>query len=220
GHIHPIAILLGACYATAALLQVAVKQALPFPAPETYDLNLVDLYSQDLSLLYESVSFDEVYLAGAGAIGNAFVYALSLFNVEGTLNIADADRVSEGNLQRCLLFDNNDVNLPKADRLCEAVKRIMPKVTGVPHVKRLQEVPARDPARAWLKRLIVAVDSPRARRLLQTEIPREVFDASTTGIAEVALHFSQQPPIGACLSCAYHHTPDEDAHDRHVAEAL
>jgi hypothetical protein len=64
------------------------------------------------------------------------------------------------------------------------------------------------------------VDSPRARRSLQAEIPGQVFDASTTGIGEIVLHFHQQPTSGACMSCVYHQSPEEDAHERHVADTL
>lgn len=62
---------------------------------------------------------------------------------------------------------------------------------------RLQDVPAKQGGGAWLKRLIVGVDSPRARRNLQTEVPGEVYDASTTGISEVVVHFS--PTAGGPL---------------------
>jgi hypothetical protein len=197
-----------------------LKQALSFPKPEVYDINLSELFGDDLPLLYEATSFGEAYLAGAGAIGNAFIYALSQFDVDGTLTVADPDAVSQSSLQRCVFFSRDDVTRPKAERLCTAIERVLPKVKAIPHIGRLQNVPTRNPARRWLKRLIVAVDSPRARRSLQSEIPGEVFDASTTGIAEVVLHFHRQPTDLACLSCAYHHTPEEDAHDQHVAEVL
>jgi len=46
---------------------------------------------------------------------------------------------------------------------------------------------------------------------LLSEFPGEVFDASTTGISEVDLHFHKQPTTGPCLGCVYPHTPQEDA---------
>jgi hypothetical protein len=73
---------------------------------------------------------------------------------------------------------------------------------------------------AWLKRLIVGVDSPRARRKLQTEIPGAVFDASTTGAREVVFHFHRQPTAQACMSCVYHESPEEHAREKHIAEAI
>jgi hypothetical protein len=50
---------------------------------------------------------------------------------------------------------------------------------------------------------------------------REIFDASTTGIAEVVVHFHSLPTNGdACMSCIYYEAPDELAHEAHVAQLL
>src|SRR5262249_27665946 len=68
--------------------------------------------------------------------------------------------------------------------------------------------------------LIVAVDSRRARRGLQNEMPRAVFDASTTGITEVVLHVNRIPSAHACMSCIYHEAPDDAAHEAHIADSL
>jgi len=68
--------------------------------------------------------------------------------------------------------------------------------------------------------LITTVDSRRVRRSLQREIPWQVFDASTTGIEELVLHFNQQPSQLACLSCVYRMEIEEMRHEEHVAEAL
>lgn len=219
GQIHPVALLLGACYAVGAALKLATNNLLPFPSPEILSVDLSEILGDDLRLLYHPVAFEEAYLAGAGAIGNGFVYALSCFDAAGQLHVADDDSITGGNLQRCLFFEPEHVGTPKAEQLCTASKRFLPKVTATPHAMRLQNVPARF-AGPWLKRLIVGVDSPRARRNLQTEIPQEVFDASTTGIAEIVLHFHRQPTNDACMSCVYHQSPQENAHERHVAEAL
>ena len=51
-------------------------------------------------------------------------------------------------------------------------------------------------------------------------MPRRVFDASTTGITEVVLHFNRSPSSYACMSCVYYEAPDETAHEQHVAELL
>jgi molybdopterin/thiamine biosynthesis adenylyltransferase len=214
--IHPAGLVLGACYAVGAVLKKALR--LPYPSPDTLQINLRELVGDDLPKLYELVSFDEAHLAGAGAIGNGFLYGLSQFQVRGTLHICDDDTVSDGNLQRCVFFTQGDVNAPKADRLCHAAREYLPTVRMIPHNSRLQDLSGR--TGAWLKRLIVGVDSPRARRKLQSEIPGAVFDASTTGVSEVVFHYHKQPTNHACLSCIYHENPEEHAHEKHIAEAL
>lgn len=219
GKIHPVGILLGACYAVGAALKLATNNLLRFPAPELLRVNLTEILGDDLLLLYRQAYLDEAHLAGAGAVGNGFLYGLGCFDIAGRLHVADDDTISDGNLQRCVLFESEHVGKSKARQLCTAAKLLVPKIAAIPHVVRLQDVPGRY-AGPWLKRLIVGTDSPRARRSLQTEIPGEVFDASTTGISEIVLHFHQQPTGGACMSCVYHQSPEEDAHERHVAATL
>jgi hypothetical protein len=136
------------------------------------------------------------------------------------MNIVDEDVVSDGNLQRCVFFNSNDVDLPKAVQLCKTAKTLFPNVALKAHTTRLQNVSAKKGGGPWLKRLIVGVDSPRARRSLQSEIPGEVYDASTTDISEVVIHFNRQPNEMACLSCLYHESPEEQAHEKHVADTL
>jgi hypothetical protein len=218
-NIHPVGILLGACYAVGAILKRAFNELLPFPSAQTLRINLAELLGKDLSLLDKPVSLDEAYLAGAGAIGNGFVYGLSQFKASGLLHIVDDDSVSNGNLQRCIYFTDGHVGLPKSDILCEVIASVLPEIKTISHKMRLQDVPAKK-AGAWLKRLIVGVDSPRARRSLQSELPQEVFDASTTDITEVVLHFNRQPTELACMGCIYYESPEEHAHEHHVAETL
>ena len=218
-NLHPIGLLLGACYAVGAVLKKAFNDLLPYPSPPTLKISLAELLGRDLSLLNESVDFGEAYLAGAGAIGNGFIYGMSQFEVSGQLHVVDDDSVSNGNLQRCIFFTDKHVGLFKSDVLCEAIGIAFPRVKAVSHKVRLQDVPGKKRG-AWLKRLIVGVDSPRARRSLQSEVPGEVFDASTTGIEEVVLHFNRQPSDLACMGCVYYESPEEHAHEIHVAEAL
>lgn len=219
GRIHRIGILLAACYATAAALKMALGDVLPFHVPALIHVRLSDILGPDLPLIYKPVFIEDTYLAGGGAVGNGFIYALSQFDARGELNVVDDDRVSDGNLQRCLLFEEEHLNQPKAEVLSAAASKMLPKLSAIPRKARIQDLPERK-AGPWLKKLVVGVDSPRARRSLQSEFPGEVFDVSTTGISEVVLHFHKQPTKGACLGCVYPHTPQEDAHENHVAEAL
>ncbi len=214
--VHRVLCLLAACYAAATVTRSIVGSTI---APARYPLvvDLAELLGEDLPALRRTTEFGVAFLAGAGAIGNSFVLGLSCLNTSGTLLVADPDSVSAGNLNRCFYFSDLDVRHPKAAALCERAAPEVPRVRLVPHATRLQDVPGAD----HIERLIVAVDSRRARRHLQEQIPRTVFDASTTGIAEVVLHFNDVTQRQhACLSCVYRAEAAEDAHERHVAEAL
>ncbi len=216
---HPIALLVAACYACAAILRAAVGSQLPFPCPDPLIVDVRAMFGNQLPRPDSLVDFGAAHLAGAGAIGNGFVSGLAQFSARGRLYISDDDLVTGGNLQRCLHFSEADVDKAKADVLCATIARLSPKVDAKPFVGRIQNHPAKF-AGAWLPRLIVGVDSPRARRELQSEIPGEVFDASTTGAAEIVMHFHKQPTELACLACAYHESPEEYAHEKHVAAWL
>jgi molybdopterin/thiamine biosynthesis adenylyltransferase len=217
--LHPIVRLISACYACAAVIKAVIGDRLPYPSPDEFYVDIDDLLGGDASVLRKEVEISETYLAGAGAIGNGFVLGLLHLKGRGKIYVVDDDQVSDGNLQRCALFQAEDVGKFKAQVLCDAAARVRPAIEFIPKAARLQDLSsATNPA--WLKRLVVAVDSPRARRNLQNEIPGEVFDASTTGAAEIVFHYHIQPNPGACLCCVYPSNPDEHAHERHIAEAL
>jgi len=205
-----------ACYACSAAATVAIPGLAPTRETIQFCISDLALPSQMWS---DEVQLDATYLAGAGAVGNGFIWALRHFRLRGQLDIVDPDDVSSGNLNRQVWFGGDDVEKPKAERLALHAQPYFPYLALVPHKGELQSL--KNPVDPWwLKRLIVGVDSRRVRRHLQGELPREVYDASTTGIEEVVLHFNRQPNGLACLGCIYHETPRERAREEHVAEAL
>ncbi len=215
-HIPAILGLTIACYASAVVLNRALDNALPFNPPEPLVLSFNQL-GIDWSSALKPIDLGQAYLAGAGAIGNGFLWAARHLNLCGQLDIVDDDCVSSGNLHRQVWFNANDITLPKVDQLAKRCQHHFPWLTLVPRRCRLQGLPEKS-SDAWLQRLIVAVDSRRARRGLQNEFPREVFDASTTDIREVVIHHNIQPTTRACLSCIYEPDNEEFSQEKHIAE--
>ncbi len=216
---HDALLLISACYTTGfALRQLITTDALPFPTEIRVDFR--DLIG-DLTFLEDSVNIGDTFLAGAGAIGNGFVSGLVTFpNLKGRLTIVDDDTVSQGNLNRCILFTEADVGKNKAISLAEYAQTRLPHLDVKAHKLQLSKVPERERGATWLQRLVVGVDSRRTRRSLQSEMPKEVFDASTTGISEFVLHHNMQPNTHACMSCIYAQELEELQHERHVADKL
>jgi hypothetical protein len=218
-HIHSALLLLGACYAAARIMKAVIGDLLPFPYADPLILNIDQLIGSNFAC-NDVFDIETTYLAGAGAVGNGFLLALSLFNVKGKLHITDPDAVDDGNLNRCIWFNDSDIGFNKAERIVQLAQTSFPQLELVPHGCELKQASATNGG-PWLKRLVIGVDSRRARRNLQTEIPGEVYDASTTNIQEIVLHFNRQPLNGlACLSCIYYQDNGELAHERHVADAL
>jgi hypothetical protein len=214
--LHPALSLVSACYVTSAVLKLATADAIPYPSPDPLILELDRLGLPGRGASARPIDICRSYLAGAGAVGNGFLWALQYFDVRGRLDIVDFDVVTAENLQRQVWFTEEDVGETKAERLAERAWRAFPGVQIVPRVCRLQDLREKGPG-PWLNRLIVGVDSPRARRALQDEIPGEVFDASTTGVSEIVLHHHKQPTEGACLSCIYAPGGAERAREREIA---
>jgi E1 N-terminal domain/ThiF family len=205
-----------ACYACAAVMQRVFKDRLPFQIPAPLVIPFAQ-FGVDFDALSADIDLGRTHLAGAGAIGNGFLWAVRRLKIHGELIIADDDRVSSGNLNRQIWFTTEDINQPKAERLATHAKPYFPDLKLEPQTKRLQELRTDGP---WLKRVIVAVDSRRARRNIQNEFPGEVFDASTTDIREVVVHYHKQPNGNACLSCIYEPDHEEMAREAHIAEHL
>jgi hypothetical protein len=210
--------LLVACYTSASVMQSVLQERLPFHVPSPLRISF-DEMGIDTRAFKEPVNIGRSYLAGAGAIGNGFLWAARHLNVHGQLDIADDDFVSSGNLNRQIWFTKADINLPKAERLALNAQGYFSNLSLVPRKQRLQELSEKC-AGPWLGRTFVAVDSRRARRKIQNEFPGEVFDASTTDIREVVIHYHKQPTGTACLSCIYETDKEEASREQHIADHL
>jgi E1 N-terminal domain len=216
---HAIFGLIAASYACGMALRFALGRKLAFPGSDAILVSPRELLGEDLDLLDLPCLLGEAVLAGAGAVGNGFLYGLQYFKPVGRLHIVDPKHVHDGILNRCVWFTCDDLNEAKATAIVARAQGAFPSLKLVPQVKTVKELTREADAPA-LERLITTVDSRRARRALQTEIPREIFDASTTDITEVVLHFNQQPSDLACLSCIYRRERGEVQHEAHVAEVL
>lgn len=213
--LHPFLYFLVSCYAGGLVLKTVVGK-LPFASQDEIAIDIDKLIDIDLN---SQVDIGLVHMAGAGAIGNSFLLALSTFSIHGELKIVDPDYVSDGNLNRCLFFCSDDIGQNKAEILAAKAKTLFDNLKLTPIPQELAKISDKSNG-GWLKKLVVGVDSRRARRNLQSEIPKEVFDASTTGIFEVVIHQHERPLTGACLGCIYVKEIQEEAHEIHIAEAL
>jgi molybdopterin/thiamine biosynthesis adenylyltransferase len=218
GGIPRVLCLLVACYAAAATMQTIFQDRLPFEGSSPFRVSF-DQLGIEPTVFEAPVDIGHAYLAGAGAIGNGFLWAARHLDFRGSLDIADDDDVSSGNLNRQIWFTKDDIGLPKADRLASLAQGSFPRLKLTPRKLRLQDLPEKSNG-PWLERLFVAVDSRRARRLIQREFPGEVFDASTTDIREVVIHHHKQPTLQACLSCIYEADQEEFTREHHIAEHL
>lgn len=217
GNLPPVLCLMVACFVAAQ----AAHHSLRLPAGRCLDSGVEFSFTQwpgvPLSTWMKETHLGRLQIAGAGAVGNAFLYALQYLPVTANGHIVDPKKVTGGILNRCLLFKESDVGQPKASVLAKQIKETQPglKLEGLEMT--IQE------ARAVVGEfdcIVSGVDSRRARRSLQLEAPREVFDASTTGIEEIVFHHNLFHLAGACMGCIYSETSAERTFAQHVAEVL
>lgn len=211
---HDLSAKLAACYAASVVIAHAIggdhlaRLTLPFIVP----FERLGLTPQ---LLGQTLHLQDTVLAGAGGVGSGFLWALESLDVRGSLDIADPKTVTPGGLNRCQHYTDADIGKNKADVL--AANAQLPDLELVPFVGTFSELRLQ---RFRIKRVIVTVDSRPARRSIQSELPFEVLDASTTDASAVVIHSHSEPNAGACLSCIYHHIPLEDERTRSIAAGL
>lgn len=215
--VHPVFAVVAACYGAAVAIHRAVGSGIPNPPPDDLEIRYDEIVP-DRDVLNEAIELGEAHLAGAGAIGNGFLWAARHVDLRGWLAVCDDDVVSSGNLQRQIWFDEGDIGRPKSSTVCAKAQALIPNCRLHPEDSRLQNLSNR--SGPWLKRLIVAVDSRRARRELQNEMPAEVFDASTTDIREVVVHYNNAFSDLACLGCLYKADHKELSQDEVIAGHL
>lgn len=216
GSPHPF---LAACaapmVAAAVLSTVIADDALPgVSLPLTFRFDQLGLPD---GALERQRDLTGLVMAGAGAVGHGFLRALRHLPTNGILKIVDPKTVAEGNFNRCAYLHKEDLGKDKATVLADRAQLDFSKATLQPFVGDFATY-CRDggPSPA----VIVTVDSRRARRSIQTELPGAVIDASTTDVRAVVIHSHKQPTEYACLSCIYRHVPEENARERSIAEGL
>lgn len=213
---HALLMATAACAAAAAMVNLVVgDQALP-----TVRLPLVFEFKQlgiPPHVFDRPVDLTGASLVGAGAVGHGFLRALRHLPVSGTLPIIDPKCVGAGNFNRCAYLEADDEGKDKAMVLASRAQGDFPELTLLPRVEEFRTFCKREgpPPTA-----IVTVDSRRARRSIQSELPGRVLDASTTDIRSVVVHSHRQPTQHACLSCIYRHVPEENARERSIATGL
>jgi molybdopterin/thiamine biosynthesis adenylyltransferase len=207
---------IAACYVCSVALRLVLGASQLAKDYDPFKVEYANL-GLDRALLEQPIRLSETVLAGAGAIGNGFLRALRHFRVEGTLWVADPKIVGEGNLNRCLYYEPNDIRKLKAPTLCSKAQPDFPALKLEPFEGTSTDLVKKE---GRIRRVIVAVDSRKTRRSIQSDLHLEVVDSSTTEAKEIIIHSHRQPTENACLGCIYKHIPDEQARAKDIAAGL
>ncbi|MCK1604128.1 ThiF family adenylyltransferase [Bradyrhizobium sp. 166] len=206
-----------ACAVAAATVYALIDDAALPPVRLPMRLDYAQLGIPD-GALNCSIDVGYAVMAGAGAVGHAFLRAVRHLSIRGELAIVDPKVVQGGILNRCMYLLEEDIGGDKATTLAARAQpdfaqlRLRPRVADFKsYVRKLRHPP---------ETVFVTVDSRRVRRSIQLEVPRRIVDASTTNVRGVVVHSNVLPTEKACLACIYRHVPEEHARERSIAEGL
>ena len=149
----------------------------------------------------------KVALVGCGAIGASTSSLLARAGV-GTLRIIDRDYVESSNLQRQLLFDEEDArqSFPKAEAAARKIRGINSEVSVEAHVKDL--TPETLPLLEEVDLILDCTDNFETRYLINDfAVNNEVAWIYAAAVGSYAVTMNVLPRETACLACLFPHPP-------------
>lgn len=210
-----------ACLAIANFFRSSFKAQLPHAKPdEELTFSVLQMAPVDpakpLNCALRHFDIGEVFLAGVGAIGNGFVWAIERVHCIGILHLVDGEALAKSNLQRYAMTVETDVDKPKVD-----LAKVWLSKSGlevVAHSKHWEQFVGEREIRSF-DQVAVAVDTASSRINIQASLPRAVFNSWTqTGEAGISRH--EFRGTGACLACLYIPDGEVPNYDQLVARAL
>lgn len=170
--------------------------------------------SATLPDLPSDIPLGRVHLVGAGAVGQAAIYALTRISATGTITVIDPETIALSNLQRYVLSFDADEGVSK----CAIVER---ELSGT----RLQVVAVEAPWSIDLadtsdaQTVCAAVDSDDLRIALQAALPQKVYNAWTQP-DDIGWSRHEQFGVEPCVACLYWPTRPRPNYHELVARAL
>lgn len=166
----------------------------------TTEINIENDYGDSI----ENFQFGEATLVGIGAIGNAVLWTLrNIDSATGRITVIDNEKISLTNLQRYVLTSQSNISpneIYKVDLAKEQLKAT--KIKVMPIKLNWQEFFSQAKNKK-IEKILVAVDSAKARIEIQSGLPKKIFN-SWTQLSELGtsshLNFLDEK---ACLMCLY-----------------
>jgi len=220
---NPVLALVTACYAAARATSVLLGNVIS--ASEMLEpFSILDFKAGRTEFDWSrTVETGDVHLAGVGAVGTAFLFALAAHGeMKGAFRLIDEDCVEPRNLENYSLFGEEHLGKKKTAEAKILLEQLDLPAHFVSVPQKLQDHVNQQTILEpgfKIEKLVSAPDRRDTRRQFQGLLPRQVWDAST-GPNDVVLHHNEFNPDLACLACIYNVVPDEDVHLRHVADVL
>lgn len=160
----------------------------------------------DAPRLKDLSSLGTLWAVGAGSVGTAVLYFLTLRTRAFTTTVFDHDYVDVENLDRSPIFTAAQENMPKVLAVCEYLRAV-----GVQHVEA--EAKRLDLAKAWITRqeatpdiVIAAANEFAVRHHIESGFP-PIQIYGTTGQDWQAAMIRHIPFVDPCSRCLFPHDP-------------
>ncbi len=153
----------------------------------------------------EKLSKSRVIIVGCGALGTAAANNLARAGI-GKISILDRDFVELNNLQRQILFDENDVGEPKAIAAARKIKSINSHIDVEPIVKDLNHTNVEEILKD-IALVIDGTDNIQTRMLINDVCVREKIPWIYTGAIGTSGMTMNILPEAACIRCLYPSIP-------------
>lgn len=197
-----------------ALARLRARAVVPeAPAEGPFSKAELDRYSRHLLLReiggtgQRQLKSARVLILGAGGLGSPALLYLSAAGV-GTLGVIDPDTVSNSNLQRQVLFRDDDIGTPKVFAAEAALTALNPFLTVKPYHRRLTE----DIAAALIADYDLVLDGCddfETRQLVNRACVAAAKPLISAAISQWEGQISLYHPAsgGPCLACLFPHAP-------------
>jgi molybdopterin-synthase adenylyltransferase len=156
----------------------------------------------------KKLSQSRVVIVGCGATGSALASLLTRSGV-GTLRILDRDYVEPSNLQRQMLFDENDAreSVPKAIAAARQIARFNSQIVVEPHVADL--IPANvDSLLGGCDLILDGTDNFETRYLINDyAVKNSAAWIYVAAVGSYAVTLNVLPGETACLACIFPESP-------------
>lgn len=205
-----------ACIAAAWVFRRVFADFLPWeastaPDPERLEASVLDLRTASAEPAGHAGEIDigDAYLVGAGAIGNAAIWALARTpGLKGRLHVVDGERIDLTNVQRYVLTDEDDEDGVKPEVALREWGRVEAREGRALNRLEVRAEPYHWPEYLTRRgnyradRALLALDSAEARIAVQASLPRWVANAWTQP-ENLGVSRHRFVGDGVCVACLY-----------------
>jgi hypothetical protein len=212
----PLAGLTVACLAAARLFRLVFADYMTSPvSPPDHDETITWQLTADLPVdALAGHQLPPMFLAGAGAIGQSFIAALTAAGAVGDITVVDPEKVELSNVQRYVLTDPGHVARRKVDVAGDHLRQHGWTVSVVETAWG-----ADDRTRPGRDIVVTALDSAEDRIGVAAGVHGAVYNAWTQP-ADLGWSRHERFGVDACLACLYYPDRPMPSLDELIAEAL